>query len=80
MELGALDSSVKKLDGPEGGIAHYVGIPRLPYDFVSIDGPDFLRHGYSWSCNVLDLADTLAGDVLIVSDGREHKARRAYAA
>lgn len=50
----------------------------LPYDFVFIDGPDFLRHGCQWSCDVLDLSDALAEKVLIVFDGREHTAREVW--
>jgi len=75
VELGALDTSAKKLDG---GAAHYLGLPMLPYDFVFIDGPDFLRHGCQWSCDVLDLADALAEKVLIVFDGRERTAREVW--
>lgn len=76
VELGALDTSIKKLDGE--WVAHYLGLPILPYDFVFIDGPDFLRHGCQWSCDVLDLADALAKKVLIVFDGRERTAREVW--
>lgn len=78
VEFGALETSVKKLE-TGGGAAHYVGLPVLPYDFVFVDGPDFLRHGCEWSCDVLDLADTLAKKVLIVFDSREHTVRQVWA-
>lgn len=77
VELGALGTSMKKLDGG-GGAAHYLGLPMLPYDFIFIDGPDFLRHDCQWSCDVLDLSDALAEKVLIVFDGREHTAREVW--
>lgn len=62
-----------------GGAAHYLGLPMLPYDFVFVDGPDFLHLGCQWSCDVVDLADALAGKVLIVFDGREQTVRETWA-
>lgn len=78
VELGVLTTSVRELEGGARA-AHYVGLPRLPYDFIFIDGPDFNRHGCQWSCDVLDLADALAEKILIVFDGREHTAREVWA-
>lgn len=79
VELGVLDTAVKELEGARGRAVHYLGLPPLPYDFVFIDGPDILRPGCQWSCDVLDLADALAKKVLIVFDGRERTARTVFA-
>ena len=59
--------------------AFYVGIPVLPYDFVFIDGPDFLRLGCNWSCDVLNLADALQENALVVFDSRERTVRETWA-
>lgn len=76
--LGSLLSAKKASDVVGENAAYYVDIPRLPYDFVFIDGPDFLRHGCSWSSDVVDLADTLAQKVSIVFDNREHTVRETW--
>ena len=76
VELALMDSAMTKLDGVE--TAHYLCLPILPYDFILIDGPDFLRHGCQWSCDVLDLMEGLADKVLIVFDGRERTVREVW--
>ena len=59
-------------------MAHYVGIPRLPNEFVFIDEPDFLRLGCNWSSDAVDLADTFGEKVSIVFDNREHSVRQTW--
>jgi hypothetical protein len=48
------------------GAAWYLDIPRRPYDFVFVDGPDHVRQGCAWSRDVLDLAPDFAARVCIV--------------
>ena len=76
--LGSLPSAKKASDVAGENVAYYINIPKLPYDFVFIDGPDFLRYGCSWSSDVVDLADTLAQKTSIVFDNREHTVRETW--
>jgi len=73
-----LNTSVKKFDGNGGSAAHFNSLPLLPYDFIFIDGPDELRHGCEWSCDVLDIVNGLPKKVLIVFDGRERTVREVW--
>ena len=77
VKLDALPTAKKQVDAT-GGAACYVGLPKLKYDFVFVDGPDFLRHGCEWSCDVIDLLDNLAPRVWVVFDGREVTARETW--
>ena len=76
--LGSLPTAKKASDVLGENVAYYVDIPRLPYDFVFIDGPDFLSFGCSWSSDAIDLASTFAQRVSIVFDGREHTVRESW--
>ena len=76
--LGSLSTAKKSSDVAGENVAYYVDIPRLPYDFVFIDGPDFLYYGCTWSGDVVDLADTLAQKVSIVFDNREQTVRETW--
>lgn len=76
--LGSLPAAKKASDVLSENVAYYVDIPRLPYDFVFIDGPDFLSFGCSWSSDAIDLASTFAQRVSIVFDGREHTVRESW--
>ncbi len=78
VKLDFLPSGRKESDVPGQYVAHYVGVPPMPYDFVFIDGPDFLRYGCTWSSDALDLADTLARKTSIVFDNREHTVRETW--
>lgn len=63
-----------------GGVTRYEGVPRLPYDFVFVDGPDLHRLGCESSADVIDLAPVLASDALVVFDGRAKTVERTFAA
>lgn len=78
VKLGVLQTARKDIDDAAGAAAYYVGIPKLPYEFVFIDGPDFLRYGCKWSSDVVDIVDSLAQKVWIVFDSREHTARETW--
>jgi len=76
--LGFSPSGKKESDVPGQYVAHYIDIPKLPYEFVFIDGPDFLRYGCTWSSDAVDLADTFAQKVSVVFDNREHTVRETW--
>jgi predicted O-methyltransferase YrrM len=57
--------------------ARYVGLPRLAYEFVHIDGPDIGKLNAAVSCDIIDLLPHLAPSCLVVFDGREASARLA---
>jgi hypothetical protein len=57
--------------------AKYVSIPRFPYEFVHIDGPDHDRVDAKISCDILDLLPYLAPHCIVIFDGREASARFA---
>lgn len=76
--LAFLPVAKKESDVHGEFVAHYVGVPLLPYEFVFVDGPDFLRFGCSWSGDVVDLADTFGQKVSIVFDNREHTVRETW--
>jgi hypothetical protein len=76
--LAFLPAAKKDSDVLGESVAHYASIPLLPYEFVFIDGPDFLRFGCNWSSDVVDLADTFGKKVSIVFDNREHTVRETW--
>jgi hypothetical protein len=80
----ALRGKVKMIHRPSTGaslhsvpVARYSDVPRLPYDFIHVDGPDHLAHGAAVGCDLVDLAPTLAPECYVVFDGRQASARFA---
>lgn len=79
VKLDVLPTAKKQVKGSEvGPAAYYVGLPKLPYDFVFIDGPRCQRHECKWSCDVLELLEFFAQRVWIVFDSREITARQIW--
>lgn len=76
--LGFMPAAKKASDALGENVAHYSNIPKLPYDFIFVDGPDFLSRGCTWSSDVIDLAISCAQTVSIVFDGREHTVRQSW--
>ena len=70
-------SATAKKETAQGDAAYYVDIPRHPYDFILIDGPDHLRLGCAWGSDLVDLKDSLAKNAFAVFDGREETVRRS---
>jgi hypothetical protein len=75
IELIQRDTDVREFGGEQ--VTFYRELPRLPYEFIHVDGPSNRRKGTKVSCDVIDLLDVLARDCLIVFDGREASARLA---
>jgi hypothetical protein len=79
VDLSSLPTE-KKSERIGGDCAHYVGLPKYPYDFIFVDGPDFHSLGCEWSCDVIELSKDLAASVSIVFDGRESTVRKTWPA
>jgi hypothetical protein len=75
VELMHSDVAVREIAGQRA--AFYRSVPQLPFDFVHVDGPDFLKVGCRVSCDIVNLKDSLAATAFIVFDGREDSARLA---
>jgi hypothetical protein len=75
IELMRLDTAVTGLNGLRA--AHYLDVPRLPYEFVHVDGPENSRLGCEVSCDIVELLPQLGKSCLVVFDGREDSARMA---
>ena len=68
--------AVSKVIGNEK-VACYAEIPVHPYEFIHIDGPDFLKHGVKVSSDLVDLEPHLASSCYVIFDGRQDSARFA---
>lgn len=68
--------SVSKMIGGEK-VACYAEILIYPYEFIHIDGPDFLKHGAAVSCDLIDLEPHLSSACYVIFDGRQDSARFA---
>lgn len=58
-------------------VACYAEIPVHPYEFLHIDGPDFLKQGAKVSGDLVDLEPHLASSCYVIFDGRQDSARFA---
>lgn len=75
IDLTHLQNSATEFEGKT--VAHYIGIPRLPYEMVHIDGPDPDAVGAKLTCDIIELLPSLAQSCTIIFDGREASARFA---
>ena len=75
VELIHRDIAPKELGGVTA--AYYLDIPRVPYEFVHVDGPSNPKVGAAVSCDIIDLLPDLSPKCVIVFDGREASARFA---
>lgn len=69
------DAEVKEFNGVR--VAHYIDVPRRPYEFVHVDGPVLARLGTNISSDILELLDVLAPNCMVMFDAREDTARFA---
>ena len=68
--------SVGKMLG-DRKVACYSEIPIHPYEFIHVDGPDFLKHGATVSSDLIDLEPHLSKSCYVIFDGRQDSARFA---
>ncbi len=69
-------SGIGKKMTPQGPAVFYTDVPKKPYDFVMIDGPDHLSRDCAWSSDVIDHQASMAKNAFVVFDGREETVRR----